>query len=766
MENQNIPTELALTDEEFNRKVEALKQVVASAVRKKALEKDAKAQAVKAEALAQKDDGPFMGNSKYCSEMELKLRIDGLKQLIVTCGTAYNQLYFGELKSGHSLLGASIYIGNGSCHRVGTNSFTIDGKYLASRKYDRVKSYLLTAHELGHFYLTDSIIIELLRRLNCHTLIRKNPNTTQQILNVIEDAKINSSIPMLFDLGEDFLTEMKKADYMSQPLVEVKKMVNSLTSKDQIKQLTLNYFLAVTDSIILRNQELHDHIEQMLEIIEEKLKSYGVKSVSFTAVKRTVSNCLQVINRELKDEAKVIDVEVTLTKYLLEFFYKVIDAFKASKPKMPKPQDQQQPEQNSDANDQDNNQMDCDSEEQSSDDTSDDSCQNFDNDDEDEDDTSNDESEDQPSDDSEDTEEDEDKTCPTQVQMFNADNEDEQSELPEQLKKDICTRAGLEKLMNDKLHGVSTARGKDIGEFKCYDTAFRNTNISKAQLSFVANETIARADQTMIDLSGNPSRNFDPARIDKIIEKYQKSGIELSREFEKALRGMDKKKYSEPARVGFKLRKATLGKLAQGRSVSKPFVKKAEDVAMNTHIVFLVDTSGSMEGDRIEAVLGSLAIFNGAFSHIKTDKLKTSVYSFSDSFKELKNASQPFDKKVLERMPFDGSTDGYRATNIGLATLIKDKTCERKILITLTDGNFQDYSGDVPSLEEIDNLGIESVCIHIGTDEYSYQSWASENTAPYHKVIPVVTSQIDKLPQLYVKLISELLNNQNKRTRR
>ena len=725
MENQNIPTEAVFTDEQFKQKVEALKQVVASAIRKKALEKDAKAQAAKAE--AQKGEGPFMGNSEYCSEMELKLRIDGLKQLIVTCGTGYNKLFYGDPKNGHSLLGASISIGNGSCHRVGTNSFTIDGKYLASRKYDRVKSYLLTAHELGHYYLTDTIVLELLRRLNRHNLIKKNPNTTQQILNVIEDAKINSSIPLLFDLGEDFLTEMKKADYMSQPLVEVKKMVDGLTSKDQIKQLTLNYFLAVTDSIILRNQELHDHIEQMLEIIEEKLKSYGVKSVSFTAVKRTVSNCLQVINRELKDKEKVIDVEVTLTKYLLEFFYKVVEAYKASKPKMPKPQDQQQPEQNSEANDQDNNQIDCDSE---------------------------------------DAEEDEDKTCPTQVQMFNADNEDEQSELPEQLKKDICTRAGLEKLMNDKLHGVSTARGKDIGEFKCYDTAFRNTNISRAQLSFVANETIARADQTMIDLSGNPSRNFDPARIDKIIEKYQKSGIELSREFEKALRGMDKKKYSEPARVGFKLRKATLGKLAQGRSVSKPFVKKAEDVAMNTHIVFLVDTSGSMEGDRIEAVLGSLAIFNGAFSHIKTDKLKTSVYSFSDSFKELKNASQPFDKKVLERMPFDGGTDGYRATNIGLATLIKDKTCERKILITLTDGDFQDYSGDVPSLEEIDNLGIESVCIHIGTDEYSYQSWASENTAPYHKVIPVVTSQIDKLPQLYVKLISELLNNQNKRTRR
>ena len=724
MEN-SIPTEAVFTDEQFKQKVEALKQVVASAVRKKALEKDAKAQATKA--LAQKDDGPFMGNSEFCSEMELKLRIDGLKQLIVTCGTGYNKLFYGDPKNGHSLLGASISIGNGSCHRVGTNSFTIDGKYLASRKYDRVKSYLLTAHELGHYYLTDTIVLELLRRLNRHNLIKKNPNTTQQILNVIEDAKINSSIPLLFDLGEDFLTEMKKADYMSQPLVEVKKMVDGLTSKDQIKQLTLNYFLAVTDSIILRNQELHDHIEQMLEIIEEKLKSYGVKSVSFTAVKRTVSNCLQVINRELKDKEKVIDVEVTLTKYLLEFFYKVVEAYKASKPKMPKPQDQQQPEQNSEANDQDNNQIDCDSE---------------------------------------DAEEDEDKTCPTQVQMFNADNEDEQSELPEQLKKDICTRAGLEKLMNDKLHGVSTARGKDIGEFKCYDTAFRNTNISRAQLSFVANETIARADQTMIDLSGNPSRNFDPARIDKIIEKYQKSGIELSREFEKALRGMDKKKYSEPARVGFKLRKATLGKLAQGRSVSKPFVKKAEDVAMNTHIVFLVDTSGSMEGDRIEAVLGSLAIFNGAFSHIKTDKLKTSVYSFSDSYKELKNASQPFDQKVLERMPFDGGTNGYRATNIGLATLIKDKTCERKILITLTDGDFQDYSGDVPSLEEIDNLGIESVCIHIGTDEYSYQSWASENTAPYHKVIPVVTSQIDKLPQLYVKLISELLNNQNKRTRR
>lgn len=725
MENQNIPTEAVFTDEQFKQKVEALKQVVASAIRKKALEKDAKAQAAKAE--AQKGEGPFMGNSEYCSEMELKLRIDGLKQLIVTCGTGYNKLFYGDPKNGHSLLGASISIGNGSCHRVGTNSFTIDGKYLASRKYDRVKSYLLTAHELGHYYLTDTIVLELLRRLNRHNLIKKNPNTTQQILNVIEDAKINSSIPLLFDLGEDFLTEMKKADYMSQPLVEVKKMVDGLTSKDQIKQLTLNYFLAVTDSIILRNQELHDHIEQMLEIIEEKLKSYGVKSVSFTAVKRTVSNCLQVINRELKDKEKVIDVEVTLTKYLLEFFYKVVEAYKASKPKMPKPQDQQQPEQNSEANDQDNNQIDCDSE---------------------------------------DAEEDEDKTCPTQVQMFNADNEDEQSELPEQLKKDICTRAGLEKLMNDKLHGVSTARGKDIGEFKCYDTAFRNTNISRAQLSFVANETIARADQTMIDLSGNPSRNFDPARIDKIIEKYQKSGIELSREFEKALRGMDKKKYSEPARIGFKLRKATLGKLAQGRSVSKPFVKKAEDVAMNTHIVFLVDTSGSMEGDRIEAVLGSLAIFNGAFSHIKTDKLKTSVYSFSDSYKELKNASQPFDQKVLERMPFDGGTNGYRATNIGLATLIKDKTCERKILITLTDGDFQDYSGDVPSLEEIDNLGIESVCIHIGTDEYSYQSWASENTAPYHKVIPVVTSQIDKLPQLYVKLISELLNNQNKRTRR
>ena len=59
--DNSIPTEAVLTDEEFNRKVEALKQVVASAVRKKALEKDAKAQAAKA--LAKKDDGPFMGNS-------------------------------------------------------------------------------------------------------------------------------------------------------------------------------------------------------------------------------------------------------------------------------------------------------------------------------------------------------------------------------------------------------------------------------------------------------------------------------------------------------------------------------------------------------------------------------------------------------------------------------------------------------------------------------------------------------------------------------
>ena len=137
---------------------------------------------------------------------------------------------------------------------------------------------------------------------------------------------------------------------------------------------------------------------------------------------------------------------------------------------------------------------------------------------------------------------------------------------------------------------------------------------------------------------------------------------------------------------------------------------------------FLVDLSGSMNGEKIEETFKGTVVLSEVLAKLGIPfEVKGFSTSFSENIKEYKN----FDKKIsqeirekLEKIPQEvgGTTPTAEATDKTEKNLIKQKN-KNRYLITLTDGSPDDESALRKKIEDIKKKGkIKQIGIGLGSD--------------------------------------------------
>lgn len=228
----------------------------------------------------------------------------------------------------------------------------------------------------------------------------------------------------------------------------------------------------------------------------------------------------------------------------------------------------------------------------------------------------------------------------------------------------------------------------------------------------------------------------------------------MTAKLRQALKTTVLKRYNLKARCGFRLAKTRIAKVAQGMPVSRPFARKGETVALDTHVVLLCDTSSSMSNSlSCEGLCRTLAILASAFSRVKTDRLKLSVYSFADAVVRLKSPEQIFTAGILSRLPpMIGGTDGWRALRSAADELSRSRS-SRKVIICLTDGEWSIY--DSFSIAFLRKAGIETYGIGYGMDERYFTRYSSNSVPQFDTWLSV--TDLSDLPKLMTELFTELV---------
>ena len=215
------------------------------------------------------------------------------------------------------------------------------------------------------------------------------------------------------------------------------------------------------------------------------------------------------------------------------------------------------------------------------------------------------------------------------------------------------------------------------------------------------------------------------------------------------------KTYNRKAKSGFRLARTRIAKVAQGMPVSRPFARKGENEALDTHVVLMCDVSGSMSIPLAQnGLCRTLAILASAFSRVKTDRIKLSVYSFDNWTKKLKGPDENFSAEVLSRLPaMTGGTDGWKALRYAVTELSRSR-CNRKVIICLTDGEWGTWGSFNTAL--LRKAGIETYGIGYGIEEERLTDYSGRYNFPQLDTWLSV-SNLGDLPKLMTELFTELI---------
>ncbi len=187
-------------------------------------------------------------------------------------------------------------------------------------------------------------------------------------------------------------------------------------------------------------------------------------------------------------------------------------------------------------------------------------------------------------------------------------------------------------------------------------------------------------------------------------------GLKLRQE----LKGFDRRVATERSRHGAFLHRSAIAKVANGVLVRAPFAAKAEQQALSTEIVLLLDRSGSMvNGCREENLCKASVMLADALLRFEGAHMKLSAIEYGSNVRVIKKSGErfPFYTK-LSRLQSDlgGSTNGALAVAKAADILAKSQ-CDRKVIVVLTDGVWDRCYTDYTFLGE---LGIESYGIMLG----------------------------------------------------
>jgi len=254
--------------------------------------------------------------------------------------------------------------------------------------------------------------------------------------------------------------------------------------------------------------------------------------------------------------------------------------------------------------------------------------------------------------------------------------------------------------------------------------------------------------------------------LDSYSESYWESirkaafaeNIGLTGKLKNSLMAYKQKYHSQPAKTGYRLNKRQLHNIARGSMVSHPFAKKEKGIDLSTEILFLTDISGSMTARAYEdapttadKVNRTLTVLFEALQKVGSN-IKVNLAAYDHSVYPIKMASQPFSN--LNRMPApNGSTDGTGAVAWGVDLLSKSKA-HRKILICMTDGEWDGSPATDLNYPVISSLGIETYGVAFIPERYFHNMADREFLARFDKWFCLEDGNIQ---EFYLKFLNELL---------
>ncbi|MDD6317567.1 MAG: VWA domain-containing protein [Succinatimonas hippei] len=210
---------------------------------------------------------------------------------------------------------------------------------------------------------------------------------------------------------------------------------------------------------------------------------------------------------------------------------------------------------------------------------------------------------------------------------------------------------------------------------------------------------------------------YSPAWWEEIKAGVQNEGARLGLKLRQELKAFDRRVATERSRHGAFLHRSAIAKVANGVFVKAPFAAKAEQQALSTEIVLLLDRSGSMSvADKEEGLCNASVILAEALMRFENAHLKLSVLEYANNVRVIKKSNDhfPFYKKISN---FDRDLGGNTIGEAGVAVaagILSQSKCDRRVLVVLTDGRWHigvDYSF-------LDELGIESYGIMLGDSAF------------------------------------------------
>ncbi|MDD7021941.1 MAG: VWA domain-containing protein [Aeromonadales bacterium] len=230
-------------------------------------------------------------------------------------------------------------------------------------------------------------------------------------------------------------------------------------------------------------------------------------------------------------------------------------------------------------------------------------------------------------------------------------------------------------------------------------------------------------------------------------------GLKLRQE----LKGFDLRVATERSRHGAFLHRSAIAKVANGVFVRAPFAAKAEQQALSTEIVLLLDRSGSMvNGCREENLCKASVMLADAMLRFEGAHLKLSAIEYGSNVRVVKKSGErfPFYTKLSKlQSDLGGSTNGAMAVAKAADILAKSQ-CDRKVIVILTDGVWNRCYTDYTFLDE---LGIESYGIMLGACGF-------HGTPKFTAAVKV--EQSEELAEALCKLFVECLRDSRKERNR
>ena len=205
------------------------------------------------------------------------------------------------------------------------------------------------------------------------------------------------------------------------------------------------------------------------------------------------------------------------------------------------------------------------------------------------------------------------------------------------------------------------------------------------------------------------------------------------------------------ARVSTTFKKAVQSEFrfeATGKRDPNVFLRREQPLEHSVEIVFCIDISGSMQGDKINAAREALVVFMESLRELK---IPHAVIAFNDHVRVLKPMEHGTDdienEALLALLNPNGSTDDFAALQAA-SQMMEKSTAEQPFIFYLTDGEGNQRQKEAVRQLEEDNPKLKVLGIGVGEGCNGVQQ-----TYQHRLMVPQVSELARKLGEKLIEMV-------------